>query len=317
MSRASSIASCACRRSPRPPRPTAASSPASPPSPADSICVVADSPAASNDEGIVNTPTVFTRRVTQTLDALDLPLLSPPELLCLASARSAGTYTATKDVLLALLCRSFRHALRLTQYPSGGHPLAAPVTHADPPRVPPRALRNLDDATSGTYAFQLVLKFASNWNAITGSGSTRFKRDFNRAMFCEQPHVARQLDGKNAATRDALLAGPLKVELKQFIRRLQDVITARNRLLEMYNHFGAVVVVDLVWDVDLIRGSPEFPRVFRAVAKSLRLPHRLPALHGSARHVVLAILTVLGDRHDVLYADAFFDANHPSRVPCV
>jgi len=170
-----------------------------------------------------------------------------------------------------------------------------------------------------------ALYFSIDWNSHVGSGSTKFKRNFKRNTFIAQPHIAEQLENLDLTQINALLKGDLKIEFKAWVRKCESTITARNRLLEMYNLFGVSVLLDPVWSVDTLAAHPngKFPRLYRAVAQHLASKHArssglrptsrrplLASLHRQALDVLLTLLSTVGNRDDTAHIRAFL-ADHP------
>jgi len=95
-----------------------------------------------------------------------------------------------------------------------------------------------------------VIKFAVDWDRLRGRGSVVFKREFARSTFLRLPHVhsvMKTLEGENASR---VFTKQFSKEFEVWKRRQQLIVTARNRLLELYSVFGAGVLMDPTWCVE-------------------------------------------------------------------
>lgn len=108
-----------------------------------------------------------------------------------------------------------------------------------------------------------------------------------------------------------------------WIRKVGSLITARNRLLEMYNRFGAAVLLDPVWNVNTLAAhrSNLFSHVFRAVAERLAVVDGtagfefLVESHEHASRVLFLVVATMGSKDDAQYVASFLEDNPPANIP--
>ncbi|KAI0071213.1 hypothetical protein K474DRAFT_1669222 [Panus rudis PR-1116 ss-1] len=113
-----------------------------------------------------------------------------------------------------------------------------------------------------------AIKFASDWSATVGSGSRNWKNTFYKTTFLRTANVSIDLGDAEIAN---LLSGDLKTEYSTWRRQQERKVTARNRLLHLYNTFGAGVLVDPFWNVDNLAGrhTADFRQVVDLIATHL------------------------------------------------
>ncbi|KAH9836512.1 uncharacterized protein C8Q71DRAFT_758292 [Rhodofomes roseus] len=253
------------------------------------------------------------------------------------AALPPGSHATAEDAGLAILLRGYEDA-ELAEWqrvleplrqalPSSAEFRAGAAKAAHQPDVGQRlverhaTLETFSAARQRSHMLHLilqhveVLKFASDWCARTGKGSRAYKRNFNRSTFRQLPHIQPQLQGLSRKDIDNQLNGPLNTELTQWIRRNEPVITARNRLLEMYNHFGALILLDPLWDVAhlALHRSSTFADVYRALANATPA-HDRRARHELASRVLLSVVATLGEADDAAFVQAFLRDYTPASM---
>ncbi len=164
-----------------------------------------------------------------------------------------------------------------------------------------------------------VLKFACDWQAKTGPGSKNEKAKFYRTMFALQSDVQAVFSHLSDKEIGRLIKEKYADDFKLWKRRNEGFVTARNRLLTMYNlvrfvcttwdivltviiQFGASVLIDPVWSVDDLatRRSRSFMAVMMQVIEEIEeegtLADMLSPLHKDSSRVLLDIIDSLLDR---------------------
>ncbi|EMD32911.1 hypothetical protein CERSUDRAFT_126425 [Gelatoporia subvermispora B] len=151
-----------------------------------------------------------------------------------------------------------------------------------------------------------ALKFAYDWRAHDGQiGAKSWKTRFLVTTFQDhsiyQPHF---MDLDTEARRDKMQK--FKPEFAKWKHAQQRAITARNRLIDLFETFGAAVLLDPTWKVAhlVVRVSPDFAAVMKLIYAHIpRLkahledptvpPSPLLAQQKAARDTVLQVVRVL------------------------
>ncbi|TFY55391.1 hypothetical protein EVJ58_g8282 [Rhodofomes roseus] len=144
-----------------------------------------------------------------------------------------------------------------------------------------------------------TIKFAVDWQARGAlPGGKKWISDFYKATFMQDPSFATEFQG--------LTEGAIKQKLQQlepvfakWRSSAGHTVTARNRLLKMYNTFGPAVLLDPTWQVNTLvrRRSRLFVPVMEEVSSRLQEedPGSLPS-HSRACRALVHIMTVLGGK---------------------
>lgn len=161
-----------------------------------------------------------------------------------------------------------------------------------------------------------TLKFAIDWSRKTGKGSKNEKTRFYKHLFLQQHDIAPLAKDKTARELDDLIETRFSESFTTWRRQHERVVTARNRLLQMYNVFGAGVLIDPVWNADRCR-SQDFPAVLGELCRSMPCGEANQAaitypLHRAAASVLLRMLKHLVSNETAEYVKAFIDHNPPS-----
>lgn len=89
-----------------------------------------------------------------------------------------------------------------------------------------------------------AIKFAMDWERISGKGSALIKRRFYQDVFCAQEYICDIFEDMTEDERDEVLAkdGDLGERFSQWKRTNERVVTGRNRLLTLYR-----LASDFIW----------------------------------------------------------------------
>ncbi|EED82172.1 predicted protein [Postia placenta Mad-698-R] len=272
-------------------------------------------------------------RVAKILPALNLPPLTPSQLSDVISHLPAGNHACVENAALSIFCRGHeesspavwedalshlaKHVPTIAKIRRQATYTAARTNVHDRLVHRHRVIQRITDSNQGSQLLRLIFKhleaihFAKDWNSQSGPGSKLAKTRFNKSVFSQLPHVVDQLGDLTPEEQDRLISGQLQGEYKEWLRRSETIITARNRLLEMYNLFGAGVLLDPVWNVDHLAAhrTPAFPKVFRLLAEHVA-PH-MEIRHEQASHALLCLVGILGSDDDVAHVREFLHNHFP------
>ncbi|GJE91631.1 hypothetical protein PsYK624_077810 [Phanerochaete sordida] len=144
-----------------------------------------------------------------------------------------------------------------------------------------------------------VIKFAVEWNAMEGKGTNKMKTDFYVEIYLQCPAVAvhREIIKKDAR-------GKLPQEFMQAFRRFrrdkEPSVTGRNHLLDLYNLFGAGVLIEPAFDARILGRSRRFSELLERVHEELvhdlqaDIKDKLKELHEATTPVLLDLAQYLG-----------------------
>ncbi|EKM55872.1 uncharacterized protein PHACADRAFT_121833 [Phanerochaete carnosa HHB-10118-sp] len=232
---------------------------------------------------------VIGQRQERVCKDVDLGSVTTEEVAALIQTRVMGKGTDVEDAALVRLVRGFQagsledwraHLREL----AGCRPLVAAewIGSCDNlDKVEDSAMRLIqrhqvigemvDNEVGSAYiagAIQVIeiLKFAMDWNGTRGEGSKRGKTQFYIRAFQNCPPYAEAYRTLGDKERRTVLEEH-KNAFATWKKRNEIVVTARNRLLTLYNAFGCAVIVDPFWRLDSMgnRCSRSFTAVVERV----------------------------------------------------
>ena len=85
-----------------------------------------------------------------------------------------------------------------------------------------------------------ILKFAVDFNSARGRGSKNKKARFYESLFAQQVHLHEHFTSLSEKETTVLIKQQYLDEYKQWKRKNEIVVTARNRILKLYNLVSSV-----------------------------------------------------------------------------
>ncbi|EPT02956.1 hypothetical protein FOMPIDRAFT_1047325 [Fomitopsis schrenkii] len=151
------------------------------------------------------------------------------------------------------------------------------------------------------------IKFAADWQECRGMpGGKKWASAFFKTAFIQDPNIAPEFLGLTGpATQRHFNA--LAPRFKSWRTATRHAISARGRLLRLYNMFGAAVLLDTTWAVDRLVNahSRTFVPVLNNILATV-VPAQLPP-HARARRALVRIITVLGGDAVAAHIQHFLD----------
>ncbi|KIP09527.1 hypothetical protein PHLGIDRAFT_116321 [Phlebiopsis gigantea 11061_1 CR5-6] len=284
---------------------------------------VLDPPPAARRRGKAQ---IVNKRIAHALEGLDLDPLDIDSAEALFTCVSDAPRAKREDAALRVLCRGFEPHLLLRPYakapPSILEMRLTSRELADVADVVARLARRHTLLTSAatadlghSWAARVVhnveaLKFALDWRTISGPGSQVHKSRFYSHAFAATiaPQIPRGDDPR------VYIAVYKKQEYQLWKRdTVEPLVTARNRLLLLYNTFGAGVLCDPVWNLqDLAsHASRDLPAVLIGLSECRAVAEDLLVRHQNGVHTLLVALDELAGSRVRLFVHQFLTDNPP------
>ncbi|KAH9931909.1 uncharacterized protein B0H18DRAFT_988571 [Fomitopsis serialis] len=160
-----------------------------------------------------------------------------------------------------------------------------------------------------------TIKFALDWQDRGAlPGGKKWISDFYKTAFIEDPAFVDEFQG---ITENAIKVKLRELEepFKRWRNSARHTVTARNRLLRLYNMFGFGVLLDPTWEVNgLVRGrSRLFVPVLDSLLSVVRKaePADLPS-QSDARRALIHIVTILGGDDIGVHVKRFVQDHPPT-----
>ncbi|KAL6306784.1 hypothetical protein BKA93DRAFT_139265 [Sparassis latifolia] len=297
------------------------------------------------------------KRGDSVLAAFGKAVLRPEELISVALGMlGRSNHASTEDAALRRLLRGYAYvcdekwdslllAHSFTMPPGYASTIAASDAHDNVGDVHLRLeLRHtaIAQKTNETHANSCIyhilsqietIKFARDWQARSfQAGGKAWVSKFYASVFQDDPKYKPGFDGLTWEARETRLEA-LDAEFKKWKRDNEHIVTARNRLLKLYNTFGAAVLVDPTWSVDDLskRRSRDFPSVMQYIYAHIPITPRLEpgddedgdgkegrsvsaltALQTNTNRAVIRIVGAFGGPDVAQHVSKFLEAHPPT-----
>ncbi|KAF7796956.1 hypothetical protein EIP86_008144 [Pleurotus ostreatoroseus] len=261
------------------------------------------------------------KRLAFICTAFAMDRILPEDVPALMDPVRVGTHAKVEDAAFMILCRGYQMAAQRT-WDELLSSQAVQLAGSDEYRDHSQELDQLEDTDqrllqalaqmtvshgANQWLVQLMkhietLKFAIDWNSARGQGSKRQKTWFYQQTFAQQPHLQDVFAGLSRKDTASTIRNEYAQDFKDWKRKNETTVTARNRLFLLYNFFGSPVFIDSVWTVDHLatQRSRAFMKVFASLSENVPTRNGQTAIehlqdgHQRGRLVLLAIINALG-----------------------